>query len=171
MQAGWHSNNAKSAWLGTKLAHRDLALVGRYASNSPDQGFLSPSMIQGEHSRMAGNQAPAGQPNAQVARVGPPDHGEINRPRPIRTVACAAFVICLAAAAGFHGSPAPANAIPALTKKPCRWHCERQWLDGDIHPHAAGNALRSLVSSLSTGPPPSFRSNSITVSNLAESTA
>jgi hypothetical protein len=38
---------------------------------------------------------------------------------------------------------APANALPALTKKLCRWHCERHRQDDGIHRHAAGNVLRS----------------------------
>jgi hypothetical protein len=62
-------------------------------------------------------------------------------------------VTCLAAVAGPFDSLAPATALPALTKTPCRWDCERQRQDGGIHRPAAGNVLHSLVSSLPTGPP------------------
>jgi hypothetical protein len=68
-------------------------------------------------------------------------------------VACVAIGICLGQVAGSFDSLAPATAPPALTKMPCRWHCERQRQDGGIHRPAAGNALHSLVSSLPTGPP------------------
>jgi hypothetical protein len=40
--------------------------------------------------------------------------------------------------AALFGPLAPAIALAALTKMPCRWHCERQRQDGGIHPRAAG---------------------------------
>jgi hypothetical protein len=46
--------------------------------------------------------------------------------------------------------PAPATALPALTKKPCRWDCERRWQGSGIHRHAAGNVLYSFTSFLPT---------------------
>src|SRR5260370_4272362 len=58
---------------------------------------------------------------------------------------------CLGLVAALFEPLAPAIALAALTKMPCRWHCERQRQDGDIHRLAAGNALHSLVSSLPTG--------------------
>ena len=71
----------------------------------------------------------------------------------VQIVAYVAIVTCLAAVAGPFDSLASATALPALTKTPCRWDCERQRQDGGIHRRAAGNVLHSLVSSLPTGPP------------------
>jgi hypothetical protein len=49
----------------------------------------------------------------------------LNRPRPVEIVAYAAFGACLGWVAGLFEALVPASALPALTKKPCRWHCER----------------------------------------------
>ena len=69
----------------------------------------------------------------------------INRRRPVQIVAYAVFGTYLGRVAGLFESLAPPNALPALTKMPCRWHCERQWQGDGIHRHAAGNVLHSLV--------------------------
>jgi hypothetical protein len=71
----------------------------------------------------------------------------------VQVVAYVATGTCLAQVAGRFDSLAPATALPAPTKMPCRWHCERLRQDDGIHRHAAGNVLHSLVSSLPTGPP------------------
>jgi hypothetical protein len=91
----------------------------------------------------------------RLAKVGPPFNG-INRPRLVQIVAYAGFRAYLGWVAGLFEFLAPANALPSLTKMPCRWHCERQLQGDGIHRHAAGNVLHSLVSSLPIGPSPFF---------------
>jgi hypothetical protein len=81
----------------------------------------------------------------------------INRPRPVQIVACAAT--SLGWVAGLFEAQVPPNALPALTKMPCRWHFPHQRQGDGTHRRAAGNVLHSLVSSLPIGPPPSFISD------------
>jgi hypothetical protein len=76
--------------------------------------------------------------------------GEYPRLGRIQVVAWA-IGICLGQAVGLLVPLAPANALPVPTKKPCRWHCERQWQGDGIHRRVAGNVLHSNVSSLPTG--------------------
>jgi len=64
----------------------------------------------------------------------------------MQTVADVATGACLGRVAGFFELLAPAIALPAPTKMPCRWHCERPRQGDGIHRHAAGNVLHSLVS-------------------------
>jgi len=80
----------------------------------------------------------------------PQGHQSLGLAQIVGDVAIGTF---LARVAGPFEPPAPATALPALTKMPCRWHCERQRQDDGIHRHAAGNVLHSLVSSLPTEPP------------------
>ena len=75
----------------------------------------------------------------------------INRPPIVQIVAYAPNGVCLARLVRPLEFVAPASALLALTKMPCRWHCQHQWQDGGIHRPAAGNVLESLVSSLPTG--------------------
>jgi hypothetical protein len=86
-------------------------------------------------------------------------NGWINRRRPVQIVAYALVGIYPGWVAGLFEALAPPSALPALTKMPCRWHCERQWQGDGIHRHAAGNVLHSLVPSLPIGPPPFFISD------------
>jgi hypothetical protein len=81
----------------------------------------------------------------------------INRPRPVQIVACAGT--SLGWVAGLFEAQALPNALPALTKMPCRSHFPHQRQSDGIHRHAAGNVLHSLASSLPIGPPPFFISD------------
>jgi hypothetical protein len=97
---------------------------------------------------------------AAPSRTGPTRYGwavtqcGINRRRPVQIVACAGT--SLGSIAKLFESQALPNALPALTKMPCRWHCPHQRQRGGIHQHAARNVLHSLVSSLRTDPSPFF---------------
>ncbi len=103
---------------------------------------------QGVPSRIGAVARPIGTGRATLAT--PQGHQSLGL---VQIVACVATGTCLVQVAGHFDSLAPATALPALTKMPCRWHCERQRQDDGIHQHAAGNVLHSLVSSLPTGPP------------------
>jgi hypothetical protein len=76
---------------------------------------------------------------------------------------------CLGQTAGPPEFLAPASALPALTKTPCRWRCERQWQGDGIHRRVAGNVLHSLVSSPADRPTSLFSDRQLkSVPNLRD---
>src|SRR5438445_4954105 len=125
-----------------------MALIGSLPRPKDPIMARAPSVVDGAFSFGASRDARAshqGSGGRSVARPTAQGRATLATPRGHRSlglaqiVACVAIGICLGQVAGPFDSLAPATALPALTKMPCRWHCERQRQDGGIHRPAAGN--------------------------------